>query len=503
MGKRKCTNKRSLYIKALAGRASVYKMVGEYEKGMNDCRKALAHAEAATERAEALIDLASFMCRKGHDYAKAKQLMREAAEVIDERRNPETYVQLLNHLGLIGIYEGTYDEARSVYLKMLHICRKRGLVRRIQTAFFNMATLCHSRGELKDARRYYHESLTHARKLNDLLRIGNTYSNLAILNRDRGDFKKALEYIGKCRTIYEKIGDKKGFAGASSIHGTIHFFRAEFSEALHCYELHLAISEEVGDEMGISIGCNNVGIVHALQADLDTALKYYKRSLAIAEKIGYPRGICINCGNIGKVFDDRGDLRSALRYYDRLHKLASQIGQKRAIGQSQVGRGRIFRKKGQLRESMEALQIAERIFGELDDRIGSSETFTELALVHAAMKEGERAVEFGQRALEISRTIGAKREEICALRALGVAFEGADAKSALSYHERSVSLARKEKVQLELARSILAYVAFASSTEGFTRSSGSLRGLLEEAEEILERAGATRRVSQLFCGREF
>jgi tetratricopeptide (TPR) repeat protein len=491
------SEKRRFYVRALAGRASVYRMVGEYAKGIDDCREMLAHAVIPADRALALVDLASFICRKEHDYGEAKKLIGQATKSINKKKDSKIHARLLNQLGLIGIYEGTYDEARSIFLRMVSVCRKRGLRRRLLTAYFNLATLCHTKGELKDAQKYYLQCLSQARELHDLLRIGNVYSNLAILCRDRGDLKRALAYIDQCRTIFEEIGDRKGFAGASAINGTIHYFKAEFSKALDCYRRHLEISEEIGDMMGISIGSNNVGIVHAMRAELSEALRYYHQSLRIAERIGYKRGMCINYGNIGKIHFDRGELDRAFAFLEKKRDLSHRIGLERSTGESHIGIGRIKRKRGQLDEAYENLCEAEKILSRLNDAINLAEVYVEQSLLHNAQGKKLQAQKRARKALDLSKEIGAKRQVVCALRALGLAYREQDTDKALSFLDQSISLARKEKVLLELARSILSYAKIKGRLHGKPDECAGLKSMLEEAEVIFERAEVAHYREQL------
>jgi len=524
------------YYGGVEKKARVKSKIGNIFSNKSEYDTAILHYENSIELlktipeqpllSEILIDYAKLLSRGRSDFKKSEKTIEQALSKIDKNKEPRIYAHGLNTLGGIYYRRGDYDRALEHRQKAMAIREELKDKRGIADGYINVGAVYYRKGQLNKALEFYKRSLEITEEIGYKWGIGQACRNIGLVYRVKGESNRALKYYKRCLAISEEIGNKSGIAAVFFNMGHI-YLAGELDKALKYYKQCLAISEEIGNKGGIGQVSNNIGIVYRYKGGLDTALKYYKRYLTIAEEIGDKWGIGVATGNIGFVYFDKGELDKALEYGKKSLGLFEEIGYKGGIGLASQVIGCVHRERGEIKQALncferhlaiyetmgiqreisraylgigslyteiqrfddarEYLEKAEEIVKQTGGKIDLSEAYVNLAELNTIIKNYKPAADFAKRALSLAEETGAKTNKVLALRALGLALSQQKPEQALTYLKKSISIARKQNIKLELAKSLFELAKIMLET-----GNNIVVALqkLKEAEKIFKKAGA-------------
>jgi len=153
---------------------------------------------------------------------------------------------------------------------------------------------------------------------------------------------------------------------------------------------------------------NQIGLINDLMGDSDNALMYYNKSLNLAKDLGSRDMQALLLNNIGLIYFGRGELNKALSSFeDALRLEINEI----AKAQTYNNIATIYRTKGDYRRAVEYLQRAI----ELSERYGkyreASYTKINLGDTYREMKDYEKAEKYLLEGLEGVKKVGDKLSE--------------------------------------------------------------------------------------------
>ncbi len=309
-----------------------YIRVAKYNEG----RKCLEDVAEMTRQLDTLLQPESIQYiglihfRKG-EYRQAIERYSQARALIDEKRYPEQYANLLNMIGMAQAEIGNMKEALVCLLDSLRIVELSG------------------------------NPISHANKY---LNIGTIYLNL-----DNND--KAREYFQRALDIFRREDDNGGISSALCNLATLSQNSNQRDEALRNYREALQIATKVGNKINMLTILNNIGSIHLNKGDLARAQDYYERSLALSREIGNKRVLLMNLRNISKVLFQKGDYDEALKYSEESLRVAIRSDSKTLMQGCYSLNAEIYEALGEYQKSLENMKqlvIAKNEFYEEDNR---------------------------------------------------------------------------------------------------------------------------------------
>jgi class 3 adenylate cyclase/tetratricopeptide (TPR) repeat protein len=382
--------------------------------------------------------------------------------------------------------QNEYNTAISIYEEVIKMFESKPESLVLSKTLIDYGWLLSAKGDHKRAKEMIEQAFTNMDKKKEPEIYAKGLNILGIVYLKKGELDTALKCYKRILAVSEEAGDKKSIDISFNNIGMVYWRKGELDTALEYFNKSLTTSEERGDRKGVSSPSHNIGLVYYAKGELDTAFRYYKKVLAVCEEIGDERGSGMASMRIGTIYHAQGELDTALAYYRRYLGINEKIGNKRGIGTACACIGEVYTEIEKFEDAQEYLEKAEKIFREAEERMNLAEVYRELSELRTAQENCEDALKFAEKALSLAKETGTKEVEIQALRAKGKAIIKENFGKTISYLKESISLAEKQKMNLELAKSHFE-LAKVLKDVGEIKESGKR---LKEAKKIFEKAGA-------------
>jgi adenylate cyclase len=271
------------------------------------------------------------------------------------------------------------------------------------------------------------------------------------------DSAKAIGFATQAKELAAKIEYPKGEALALKNVGMVYYVRGMYGETLDYWNQSLQIFETIKDDIGISNMLNNIGAIYLNQGADAKALEYMLRSLQLAEKTGDTLRMFSALTNIGAIYYNKKD-PVALNYLLKAIPLVEGSGDAESFVVITGNIGEIYSDKNDNTKAREYFEKSVKAAGNT-----TSAAFSVNGLGKLYMKEGqfEKALEYHDRALGISKKFDDKLQIVRSLRGIGDVYVRLNNNSlAIDYYRQAITIAEKIddlKIQLyemygELAR---------------------------------------------------
>ena len=241
--------------------------------------------------------------------------------------------------------------------------------------------------------------------------IANSIGQLGTFNWLKGDYPKALEYYFKALKMNEELGRKPGIAKNLGNIGIVYRNQGDYPKALEYYFKALKMDEELSNKNGVARHLGNIGIVYNDQGDYPKALEYFFKALKMNEELDRKTGIAINLGNIGKVYKEQGDSAVAASHIGRDLAMAGKYPKSLALptdlsaDEPTVAEGIA---EAYYAKALEYYFNALKMDEELDRKSGIAISLGNIGSLYTKTGEFEKAELTLQKALTLSKEIGAK-----------------------------------------------------------------------------------------------
>jgi putative nucleotidyltransferase with HDIG domain len=297
-------------------------------------------------------------------------------------------------------------EAIAGYESAIAVAETTGEHGALAEALRRLAVVKHHRGESDEARELSQRSYAVARaNRNDLLagEALNTLGGLDLatgsLQDARARFLEALALGGKERDLRARVERNLGIV--ANIQG-------DLAEARARYWRSLEASRAGGDEHGCALAFHNLGMVSADQEEYDEADRYFQESRVIAQRVGdvYLQGLClVNQAEVDVMrqrFENaRQSVEEALSLFDQLGARGAKAGAYRVIGMMYREIGRTALAESRLRSAVELASAAGSVLNE-------AEATRELALLFQSMGRNAEALRMLNVAYRLFRQLDAR-----------------------------------------------------------------------------------------------
>jgi len=220
---------------------------------------------------------------------------------------------------------------------------------------------------------------------------------------------EALEYSKQTLEIAKQNGNKKLIANSYTQLASNLIFVGSYDESLKYFIEALRIAEELGDESLLFPIYHNLGVLKDRLQQYDDALEYYFKALAIMDKNSNSKESKVPSNqyptvynSIGNIYETKKDYRSAKEYYLKAYRLTK--------GTDVEVFGTICNNLGKLGIEMNDYNSAYKYLEEslefrikINDKYGITKTYIFLSLYYKDTKQFEKAIDYANKALEISQ----------------------------------------------------------------------------------------------------
>ncbi len=172
-----------------------------YERAIADgeavgAKKALAHALAG-------LDLAYNALGEPERAVSSHR----ALEIYDELGDLVKKGGVLNNLGLLSYYSGSWNEALDYYRRAREAWEQAGDTRSVSMASFNVGEILSAQGRLDEAEPLLREAERASRASGGATDIAESIVETALLDARRGRIDSALQQLAQARRAFEEAGD--------------------------------------------------------------------------------------------------------------------------------------------------------------------------------------------------------------------------------------------------------------------------------------------------------
>jgi len=228
-------------------------------------------------------------------------------------------------------------------------------------------------------------------KLGNERGLGMVLNSLGGVLQRQGRLEEAEKAFTRSLEIGEKLGDERGLGMVGRL-----------EEAEKAFTRSLEIGEKIGDEKHLAMVLNSLGGVLQRQGHLEEAEKAFTRSADIEVKLGDERGLGMVLNSLGGVLQRQGRLEEAEKAFTRSLEIREKIGDERGQGMVHASIGKAFFSQGDYERAMAEFCISFEINEKLKIRHGIKIVTPLLIEVLQRLGRGEEALDYCQRALEIS-----------------------------------------------------------------------------------------------------
>ena len=344
--------------------------------------------------------------------------------------------------------------------RLLSLPAARTLTRSRRAVFESRAVACRlARGDSQAALAQCRELLADEASLEPATLRVRLHLLCARAHVDLGRIEEARREAGRALELADELGDLSLSAQALSWLGIGAYRAGELSTARDQSEQALALHRRLGEELYEARVRNNLGLIHKNLCEWDAAIAHFRAALGVYERGGHFAETASPLMNLGIVQQKMGEWDRAADSYRECERVLLRIGEELRLTRAIIGLGNVAR---------------------LQRRFPDSESHL-----------------LG--ALERSRELGARREEVLAMEFLGeLDFDRGRPEAALARYREALALAARTAPEgdlvVELERRRAEALCALGRLDEADEACGRARRLARTTDDRLEYA-VTHRVA--------
>ena len=195
---------------SLIRRTVAYRMLGFYEKSMDDNRRVLTVLESQYElgqiRAEAFRNLGITYYLKG-EIKEALNTLKESLRLFESFNDQQNIPKLLFNIGLMHKVLGDYVLAEMMYQDALEFWKSGGNLAWASDLQNNLGMLQHLRGDYESAARSFESAIEYARISNSPRAEATSLTSLGDLYRDLDASPEAMDVYRQAKSLAKQLND--------------------------------------------------------------------------------------------------------------------------------------------------------------------------------------------------------------------------------------------------------------------------------------------------------
>lgn len=222
-----------------------------------------------------------------------------------------------------------------------------------------------------------------------------------------GRAREARDWLDDALPRLQRTDDRLSLRMATVLSGAAHLELGELDPARRAFEATLELARYDRDEALVARAMNNLGIVANIEGRWDDAIALYTLAVTMHQRNGDRRGLAECYHNLAITHRDRGELAVADELERRSAEFARDAEQERLLALARLGRADIALRR---RDFAFAATTARRLsveFERLGDRIRAADAIRLEGAASTGLRQFARARTLLDRALDLSRDLGA------------------------------------------------------------------------------------------------
>ncbi|MGH9882950.1 MAG: CHAT domain-containing protein, partial [Pyrinomonadaceae bacterium] len=217
------------------------------------------------------------------------------------------------------------------------------------------------------------------------------------------------------------LGDRVWEAATLGSNGSNYLFLGESNKALEVFNQALPIHRALRNRRGEALVLASIAFTYRHQGNVRKALELYQQALTLIREVHYPRAEAGILNDIGNAYSSSGDVQKALGYLNDALQLYKVI--RDSIGQADClySLGFIYVQIGEMQKALEYYQqsLSFRKGNSASDLTLQSSVLGQIITIYARLHDIPKAIEFSQRRLQLIRKSNDRSEEALSLAYIG------------------------------------------------------------------------------------
>lgn len=259
----------------------------------------------------------------------------------------------------------------------------------------------------------------------------------------------------------ESINYTKGIADSCKILGYCYWRFSDYSLSLAHSLRAIDIYRKLGDKSGEADTLNNIGAVYMFQNDHEKRLEVNIRCKQIREDVGDLEGVTSSEGNIGETYLEMGNLTKAKTCFQSV--LNDPNASPQGLSWAYHNLGRVFQLEKKWEQALDFFTQGLELSESVDYRVLITDSYLAIVDLFILQEKYDEALENSEKALLVSRKIGAKEGEKKSLYFLSKIYEYKGLfEESLKYHKtyHSLELEISRDTEIERLKTTQLRVAF-------------------------------------------
>ena len=302
------------------------------------------------------------------------------------------------------------DEAIRYYEEALRLTGEEELAN-LQNLLFALGKLYATVGRYEEALSVFSKMLRYAWLVRSRSKGGVALSKLGQVYRSQGDYEAARTHFGKALQLFRSVYDDRGVAGALDDMGQVAWLQGDVAQALVTFEKSKTLRAELRDPRGLSLTLHYIASVYLDEGNYDQAEKCLGDALQIRRSLNDQSGICKSLSNLAVVHWGRGDATEAEQAWRESLDISREIGELPLSANIMCNLAEAIAYRGLWDEADQLLQEGVKIAERAGDRRTLGNLLVNQALTAMSRGEHTMALDCATRALAHAIAIGNKRIE--------------------------------------------------------------------------------------------
>ena len=273
-----------------------------------------------------------------------------------------------------------------------------------------------------------------------------------------------------------------------------HFRYKHADSALYFAEKGLTYASEKGYDIGMGIMSNMIGKVHERHGHLGLAEARYLEARETFSRAGYIKGVAATTNGLGVVAGRTGRYGEATRHFLNALALFEKINDGPGVVQCYIKLGVVSDHMGNLDKALEYYLKADSLNKGVPAANAALALLNNIGIVYGKRNAPRTALQYFQKGLRQSDPHASTGVHIALLGSVGLVYEKLNMQdSAWFFQQQALSLARRNKMPEEEARSLVNLASLVKETDP-TQS----LALLNEALIITERIRQMKLLTEVY-----
>jgi CHAT domain-containing protein/cytochrome c-type biogenesis protein CcmH/NrfG len=276
-------------------------------------------------------------------------------------------------------------------------------------SFYQLAKTYTTLGDLEKALDAYNRALPiyieeleapfqEGRILDISMAIGEIYAYLKQPEKALEFCDRSLNYALEFESE-ERLKDREVFREI----GQLCYRVGNNEKALKSFNLYRQFYEQLGTDRA-AIGLIRIGEDYADLGDAKKAFEFFNEARKVYQKAGFIEGELNTLRTIGKTYLYLNKYQQSLEFFDRILVLSREIGDRQRMGTTLFDLGSVYMQLGDWEKALDvynrSLEIYQEIEGEYSKKI---DLYTQIAAVYQQLENFQKALEFYQKSVGLSR----------------------------------------------------------------------------------------------------